>query len=104
MVESDPSGQGIADRPINMVQVGLLGGDARLAYSDSTGQFAISFPVSGHYELRVRALGYHTRVDTLLLPLAMDTAVVIALRPVTLDGACSGFATVRVRKPWWKWW
>jgi hypothetical protein len=103
VVESDASGNELTARPVRSVQVHLLD-TGRGALTDSVGRFAIAAPTGGPHVLRVLAIGYGARVDTLDAPLSAGSVIVIALRPMLLDGPCSGFAAVRVRKPWWKWW
>jgi hypothetical protein len=103
IVESDPTGDEITSRPVPSAQVHLLGSD-RAVLTDSVGRFAIALPSENPVVLRSLGLGYWTRVDTLRIPLSAETGVLIALRPMVLDGPCSGLSAVRVRKPWWKWW
>lgn len=103
IVESDPSGHEITGRPFPSAQVHLLD-SGRGVLTDSVGRFSIAVPTEGPYVLRVLGIGYRARVEPLRARLSADAGVVIALRPMVLDGPCSGLAAVRVRKPWWKGW
>lgn len=78
-------------------------GAPRAARSDSLGRFRIDELRPGRYELATRRVGYTIRYDTLLVGPA-GVRVQVGLEPQATDGPCSGFAMVRVRKPWWKVW
>jgi hypothetical protein len=96
-----------------------IGGDNRHPYSavtvyavpeittmtDSLGDFKIWAP-PGRYRLLVKTIGYKAVTDSVTFPPPADSLLSITLNPQVLvaDGPCSGFAAVRVRKPWWKLW
>jgi hypothetical protein len=73
--------------------------------TDSLGGFKIWTP-PGRYRLLVRTIGYKAVNDSVTFPAPADSLLSITLDPQVLvsDGPCSGFAAVRVRKPWWKIW
>jgi hypothetical protein len=80
--------------------------DSLSARSDSSGRFALPARAStaGTFEVRVQGYSHQQRVDTVALPLVGDSLVRIAIALSVEDGPCSGLASVRVRKPWWKFW
>jgi hypothetical protein len=84
--------------------VTLLADPQRKATTDSLGTFTFTDVPPGTYVLRTRRIGYRTRTDTLHLAHAGSTSFVLTLDQQVFDGPCSGFAAVRVRKPWWKLW
>lgn len=75
------------------------------AITDSLGRFRLARAGTAPLVLRTRAFGMDVRTDSLsdedassLLRILLKPAVVI------FDGPCSGFAMVRVRRPWWHFW
>ena len=90
--------------PVPGASVTLLTDPQRKATTDSLGTFTFTDVPPGTYVLRTRRIGYRTRTDTLHLAHGGGTSFVLALYQQVLDGPCSGFAAVRVRKPWWKLW
>jgi hypothetical protein len=73
--------------------------------TDSLGRFTISAP-PGRYRILVRTLAYNSVQDSVTFPPPTHSTLVITVDPqaLMLDGPCSGFLAVRVRKPWWKIW
>lgn len=76
----------------------------RSVITDSVGQFYFAELPAGTFVLRTRRVGTHGRVDTVTVPLRSVKAVVLPLDLEVMDGPCSGFGIVEVRKPWWKFW
>jgi hypothetical protein len=74
------------------------------ALTDSAGTFRLDGAAPGPYRVTVRALGYVAAVDTVSVTAARALVLDVGLQPhvITLDGC--GYAQIRVRKPWWKWW
>ena len=72
---------------------------------DSLGRFTIWAP-PGRYAIAIRTIGYRAVQDSVILPPPpfSDLVVTVDPRQRGLDGPCSGFAEVWVRKPWWKFW
>lgn len=58
----------------------------------------------GTHRILVRRIGYYTYVTSVTLPFPQPSEVTIRLAEAVLDGPCSGFGMVRVKKPWWKIW
>ncbi len=71
---------------------------------DSAGWFALDSLAPGRYALLTRRIGFAARRDSLAWPLTERGSLLILLTPQVLDGPCSGFAVVGLRKPWWKIW
>ena len=71
--------------------------------ADSTGHFAFDETTEGPAALTVAMLGYSVRSDTLDWGGEHGLKVIVPLRITVLD-ECPGFAVIRVRKPWWKFW
>jgi hypothetical protein len=90
--------------PVPGATVVLLMNEPRTTTTDSLGAFSFAEVRAGTYVLRTRRIGYQSRTDSLHAPLASGTALVLPLDTQMLDGPCSGFAALRVRKPWWKLW
>jgi len=95
-----------AEQPgaISGTAVWLKGPADTALQTDTTGFFTVTGLPAGRYELTARRIGYVPRHDSLTLQAGAGTWVRVALVPQTLDGPCSGFAAVRVRKPWWRLW
>jgi len=112
-LEADPPGGQLRGRvrdrnsgqPISQATVRLAGSRARHAVqTDSAGVFVIESPLSGRYAIQVARVGFQALRDTIELATDRGEPFEIGLDMAVLDGPCSGFATVRVRKPWWKIW
>ena len=95
------SGRG---EPIPGATVTLLTEPARTTTTDSAGTFTFTEVPAGAFLLRTRRIGYRSRADTLHLPFTERGGLALPLDTQMLDGPCSGFAALRVRKPWWKLW
>jgi hypothetical protein len=68
--------------------------------TQADGRFTI--PASpGTHRLFVRRIGYYRHASSVTLPFPQPIEVVITLAETVLDGPCSGFAMVQVKKPWW---
>lgn len=91
-------------RPIPWATVVLLMNEPRTTTTDSLGAFTFTDVRPGTYLIRTRRIGYQSPTDSLRAPLASGAALVLPLDAQMLDGPCSGFAALRVRKPWWKLW
>ena len=70
----------------------------------ATGTFQFPAPPDGRYVIEVTRLGYHRAADTIDVRADKPISVQARLVPQVNDGPCSGFSSVRVRKPWWKVW
>ena len=85
--------------------VHLADGHSRGAVqSDSAGGFVVDSILPGRYAIQVLRIGFHALRDTIDVAADGGTPLEIGLDVAVLDGRCSGFAAVRVRKPWWKVW
>ena len=84
-------------------QVILGTAPSRTVMTDTLGHFTIWAP-PGRYELFVRTIGHRATRDSVTLPPPGNSTLAITVdqRPIPTDGPCSGFASVRVSKPWWK--
>ena len=76
----------------------------RMVASDSLGAFAIDSLRPGRYAIGVTAVAFHALNDSIVVSETDGGALDIALGQAVMDGPCSGFAAMRVRKPWWKLW
>jgi hypothetical protein len=93
------------DAGLGSVQVRLsAGGRTTEVVTDSTGRFTFDSVARGRFELLTRRIGFAMRRDSLSWPLDRSESVLIPLKAQLLDGPCSGFAVIRMRKPWWKLW
>jgi len=90
--------------PVPGASVTLLTDPQRKTTTDSLGTFTFTDVPPGTYVLRTRRIGYRARTDTLHLARGDGTSFVLTLDQQVLDGSCSGFMAVRIRKPWWKLW
>jgi hypothetical protein len=91
-------------RPVPGASVTLLAGPPRTSTTDSLGTFTFPGVPAGTYLLRTRRIGEQSRMDTLHVAHGGGATLELPLTPEVLDGPCSGFAALRVRKPWWKLW
>ena len=91
--------------PLQDAHVQILGDDSPSVLTDSSGQFAFTGRARhGPVRLAIRRIAYAQYSDTLTVPLPLGVRWRVALAATPVDGPCSGFAAVRVRKPWWKFW
>lgn len=91
--------------PLSQVLVRLADGHSRGAVqSDTAGEFVIDSVLPGRYAIQVLRIGFHALRDTIEVAADGGAPLEIGLDVAVLDGPCSGFAAVRVRKPWWKVW
>lgn len=72
--------------------------------TDSAGRFVIDSILPGRYAIQVLRVGFHALRDTIDVVADGGAPLEIGLDVALLDGPCSGFAAVRVRKSWWKIW
>jgi len=72
--------------------------------TDSLGRFAFSRLSAGKYEMVVRHIGFHPTRDSITIAGTSGVRVEATIEAEVYDGACSGYAALRVRKPWWKLW
>jgi len=92
-------------QPVSQATVRLAGSHAHHAVqTDSAGVFVIESPLPGRYDIQVARVGFQALRDTIELATDRGEPFEIGLDMAVLDGPCSGFATVRDRKPWWKIW
>ena len=92
-------------QPLTQALVRLTDGRTRDAVqSDTAGGFVIDSVLPGRYAIQVLRLGFHAVRDTIEVAADGGASLEIGLDVAILDGPCSGFAAVRVRKPWWKVW
>jgi hypothetical protein len=89
--------------PMDHATVVIRGTTVHGMNTDSTGTFRFDAVAPGQYLMQVRRLAYVPASDSILVPLA-GRDVEVRLGASMLDGPCSGFASVRMRKPWWKIW
>jgi hypothetical protein len=74
-----------------------------VALTDSAGQFAFDSILPGPNVLRSFRIGFVARTDTLMIPDSTVVRLSIPMAIQSLDGPCSGFADVPVRKLVWPW-
>jgi hypothetical protein len=92
-------------QPVSQAAVGLAGSHAHYAVqTDSAGVFVIDSMPPGWYTIQVARVGFQAVRDTIEVARGDGAPFEIGLDMAVLDGPCSGFASVRVRKPWWKFW
>ena len=92
-------------QPLSQAVVRLADGHSRGAVqSDSAGGFVIDSVLPGRYAIQVLRVGFHALRDTIEVAADGGAPLEVGLDVAVLDGPCSGFAAVRVRKPWWKVW
>ena len=72
--------------------------------TDSAGRAELPVLPPGRYLVTVLRIGYSAAQDSVTFPLPSGARLEAKLEAQMLDGPCSGFAAVRVRKPWWKFW
>lgn len=77
--------------------------DTLAMLTDSAGLFVFRGTRDGPATILVTHIGYHTRSVELELIDSQTVRVTVPLPPFPLDG-CPGFAVIRVRRPWWKFW
>ena len=80
-----------------------MGPDTLVSLTDPTGLFLFSGSLQGHATISVTRIGYHARSVGLELTDSQTVQVTVPLPVFPVDG-CPGFATNRVRRPWWKFW
>jgi hypothetical protein len=95
----------VAGTPLTGAHVRLAAGvETYAATTDASGSFRFDSVSPGRYLVEVQRIAYESVHDTITVapakPLSFDGVLV----PAVLDGPCSGFMSVRVRKPWWKFW
>ena len=76
----------------------------RVDTTDSVGRFALTDIAAGSYLVSVRRIGFASTRDSIRTATGGGMHVEVELRTAMLDGPCSGYGVVRVRKPWWKVW
>ena len=79
-------------------------GTRQMANSDSLGRFVLDSILPGHYLIEVWSIAMHSVHETTYVAASERATLDVSLAPFPMDGPCSGFAAVRVRKPWWKLW
>jgi len=89
--------------PVQGAVVLLDADSAHRVTTQDDGRFAIAAS-RGTHRLFVRRIGFYTYVTSVTLPFPQPSEVVITLAETVLDGPCSGFGMVQVKKPWWKIW
>jgi hypothetical protein len=88
--------------PVSGSLVALSAAGTREARTDAGGSFVLDSVSAGSYVLRIRAIGFNLWQDTVDVVPMPRPSFEVRLTPAPLDGPCSGFEKVRVRKPWWK--
>lgn len=92
-------------QPLSQALVRLGDGHTRSqVQTDSAGVFVIDSVLPGRYAIQVSRVGFHALRDTIEVAAEGEAPFEIDLDVAVLDGPCSGFAAVRVRRPWWKVW
>ena len=79
-------------------------GVSREVTTDSAGSFTLGGLPPGRYRLLASRVGFRSTWDSVTVPWDTATTLEVTLQPVSVDGPCSGFSEVRVRRPWWKVW
>ena len=79
-------------------------GTRQQAESDSLGRFVLDSTPPGNYLIEVWRLAMHSVHESTYVAASDRATLDISLTPFPMDGPCSGFAAVRLRKPWWKLW
>lgn len=92
------------DQPLDGARIALSTVPAVGAITDSLGRFQVRSVAPGRYAIVIRRIGFTTTRDSLTIPVEGGLRIAARLEPAPLDGPCSGFGKVRVRKPWWKVW
>jgi hypothetical protein len=87
--------------PVQYAAVLVDSNRARRAITDSAGRFAVP-ATPGTHQLMIQRIGYY-RYST-SFRFTPRTELVVTLAEMMLDGPCSGFGLVAVKKPWWKIW
>jgi len=85
-------------------QIRLVGSDTLTRETGLDGSFQFDSLLGGAYAVRVARIGFARVQDTIVLPLPRGEQLRVVLTAIPLDGPCSGFAEVQVKKPWWKFW
>jgi hypothetical protein len=94
-----------SSEPLSQALVRLTDGYTRRAVqTDSAGLFVIDSVLPGRYTIQVLRVGFRALRDTIEVTADNGAPFEISLDVAVVDGPCSGFAAVRVRKPWWKVW
>lgn len=90
--------------PVADARVSLAHTPPALATTDAQGFFAIDSVPPGRYVLQVLAIGYDRWRDMVTVVTDERPPFDVLLTVNALDGPCSGFSDVYVKKPWWKFW
>lgn len=90
--------------PVDGARIALSTVPAVGAITDSVGRFEIRDVAPGRYAVVIRRIGFTTTRDSIVVPEEGGLRIDAELQMAPLDGPCSGFGLVRVRKPWWKLW
>jgi hypothetical protein len=93
----------ITARPVQGAVILLDTDSLHSVTTQGDGRFAIAAS-PGRHRLLVRRIGYYGYASSVTLPFPQPSEVVITLAETVLDGPCSGFGMVQVKKPWWKIW
>ncbi len=72
--------------------------------TDSLGLFRLSNLQPGRYQLVLRRIGFRQTRDSITISERSGVRLEATLDPEVMDGPCSGYAQVPVKKPWWKRW
>ena len=89
---------------VNGARISLSTAPLSGAISDSLGRFDMQGVPPGRYAIAIRRIGFATTRDSVTVPREGGLRLAVQLETAMLDGPCSGFGLVRVRKPWWKVW
>jgi hypothetical protein len=107
----------IAGRVVDTAGVAVLGAQVLIAsdtthaalrpetprtVTDSLGRFRVDSVSPGRYGLIARRIGYKWARGMIDVP--TDGAALVTMDIDIIDGPCSGMATLRIRKPFWKLW
>ena len=74
----------------------------RRSLTDSLGRFRLDSVAPGAYTLFARRIGCESIRGPVEVP--ADSALLVTTAQSIMDGPCSGFAALRVRKPFWNLW
>jgi hypothetical protein len=94
------AGTGVSTARVRLTADGV----SQEVVTDSAGWFTLVGVPAGRYRLTANQVGFRSTWDSVTVPWDAATVLGVSLESIPLDGPCSGFSAVRVRRPWWKVW